>query len=138
MVRPGVEDDAGPHSEVNFIPNRLHVDRFQRGRPPLAEGSQEFVLQHGPEADDPSHMSIGAEPIPKSEMTPPLRFLPPVVHEVSDLNAPGPKVDLGRKCGCDGDGEQSARVGRKDASTDVDGVTPSTAFAGGSETAAIG
>ncbi len=138
MVRPGVEDDAGPHGEVNLVSNILHLDPSQCGWPPPSEGFEEFVLQHGPEADDSSHKLIRPEPTPNSEITPPLRFLPPVVHEVSDLNAPGPKISPGRKGGCDGKGEQSARVGRKDASADVERVTPRAGLAGYGITAAVG
>jgi hypothetical protein len=64
--------------------------------------------------------------------------MPPVVHEVSDLNAPGPKVSLGREIGCEGDREQSAGVGRKDASADVEAVAPSTGFAGNGIAAVVG
>jgi hypothetical protein len=84
------------------------------------------------------HMAIGPEPAPKSEITPPPRFLPPVVHKVSDLNAPGPKVSSGCEIGCEGDNEQLAWVSLKDAARDAEAVAPRTRFAGSAVAAAIG
>jgi hypothetical protein len=83
-------------------------------------------------------VTIGPEPAPKSEVIPPPRSLTLVVHDVADLNAPGPKVGPGRKGGCDGKGEQSARVGRENASADFEAVAPSTGFAGNGIAAVIG
>ena len=138
MVRPGIEDDAGPHGEVNLAANLLYFDPSQCGRPPSFDGSQKLTLQHRPRAGDPSNKSIGAEPAPKSEVAPPPAFTTPVVHDVADLHAPGPQISLGCEGRCEGDGEQSARFGGEDASAHAAAVTPSTMFAGNRRAAMVG
>ena len=61
-----------------------------------------------------------------------------MIKKIPNLNSPKSKVDWYREIGCEGDGEQSARVTGEDASAGVERIAPRTGFAGSAVAAAVG
>ncbi len=133
-----VSDGAGPYREVNLVSKFLLIEWAKCSWPPPPKGFDEFVFRDRAGARDPADVPVSGQPAPQTDIAPPPAFTTPVVHDVADLNAPRPKISLGREGGREGDGEQSAGVGGKDASADVEAVTPSTRFAGNRRAAVVG
>jgi hypothetical protein len=133
-----VSDDAGPYREVNLVSKFLLVERAKCSWPPSPKGLDEFVFPDRAGARDPADVPVSGQPAPQTDIAPPPAFTTPVVHDVADLNAPGPKFSLGREGGREGDSEQSAGVGGEDASADVEAVAPRAGSAGDGITASIG
>jgi hypothetical protein len=128
---PGVEDDAGPHGKVNLTAKFFDINRSQGRRPTPLDHLDELLLGHSAEADDSPNTTVCTEPEPQADLTPPAACATAVINDVSQSDSPRPEGSRVVEERFDRHHIQLTRMGREDASGDVEGVAPRAGLAGG-------